>query len=229
MLARIAREAGLNTFGTSGRLQGWTVEAVREQVRAGHPVITLTKYRRLPGHFGSVTEFDHYIVHHRDGRRGLRLQRRRLLHRIRLQPADQPPQLERAWADSSVPRHAVAIGFGDGIKPLPIVPRGLTAESLAAPRELIAAPTEAPARVIRGPAAERLREEMLDQLGARTAVLEGLAAVLDTRIPPTRLDPTDVPVASVVADQDAAAVRTGCRAMSRIPRQTWRASRTSRA
>jgi hypothetical protein len=25
-------------------------------------VITLTKYRRLPGHFGSVTDFDHYIV-----------------------------------------------------------------------------------------------------------------------------------------------------------------------
>ena len=72
---------------------------------------------------------------------------------------------------------------------------------------MMAAPTEAPARVIRGPAAERLREQMLDQLGARTAVLEGLAAVLDTRVPPTRLDATDVPVASVVADQDAAAVR----------------------
>ena len=36
--------------------------AYRDQLRAGHPVITLTKYRRLPGHFGSVTEFDHYIV-----------------------------------------------------------------------------------------------------------------------------------------------------------------------
>ena len=88
---RIAREAGLNTFGMSGRqLQGWSVKAVREQVRAGHPVITLTKYRRLPGHFGSVTEFDHYIVHHRAGRRGFRLQRRRLLDGVRLQPADQP-------------------------------------------------------------------------------------------------------------------------------------------
>ena len=49
MLARIAREAGLSTFGTSAGLQGWSVDAVREQLRAGHPVITLTKYRRLPG------------------------------------------------------------------------------------------------------------------------------------------------------------------------------------
>ena len=62
VLSRIAREAGLSTFGTSSGLQGWTIDAVREQVRAGHPVITLTKYRFLPGHFGSVTDFDHYIV-----------------------------------------------------------------------------------------------------------------------------------------------------------------------
>ena len=49
-LARIASEAGLNTFRSpDGGLQGWSIDAVREQVRAGHPVITLTKYRRLPG------------------------------------------------------------------------------------------------------------------------------------------------------------------------------------
>jgi Peptidase_C39 like family/Carboxypeptidase regulatory-like domain len=210
VLSRIAREAGLNAFGMSGgNLQGWSVEAVREQVRAGHPVITLTKYRRLPGHFGSVTEFDHYIVITGLAGEDFVYNDAAYATEYGYNLLITPQQLERAWADSSMPRHAVAIGMGDGIKPLPIVPRSLTAESLAAPREMMAAPTEAPARAIRGPAAERLREQMLDELGARTAVLDGIAAVLDTRVPPTRLDATEVPTADVSAQavQDDPSVR----------------------
>jgi hypothetical protein len=207
VLGRIAREAGLNIFGVGGggNLQGWTVDAVREQVRAGHPVITLTKYRRLPGHFGSVTEFDHYIVITGLAGEDFVYNDAAYATEYGYNLLISPAQLERAWADSSVPRHAMAVGLGDGIHPLPIVPRGLTAESLAAPRDeqVQVAPEEMPVRMIRGPAAERLREEMLDRLGSRTAVLDtDLAAIVDAigprmpspnvEAPPTRLDPADV-------------------------------------
>jgi hypothetical protein len=199
VLSQIAREAGLNTFGSSAGLQGWTVNQVREQVRAGHPVITLTKYRRLPGHFGSTTDFDHYIVItglagddfvYNDAAYSTEYGYNLLIT---------PAQLERAWADSSVPRHAVAIGFGDSLRPLPIVPHRLTAESLAAsvPDEAqdVQAVVEAPVHVNRGPAAEWLREQMLDRLGARTSAVDnGLTTQTALAAPPTRLDPSEVAV-----------------------------------
>jgi len=113
-----------------------------------------------------------------------------------------PAQLERAWADSSVPRHAVAIGLGDSLRPLPIVPNRLMAESLAATapaegEDVQAVVAPAPVRVNRGPAAERLREQMLDNLGARTAVLDGepTTETAQSAPPPTtRLDPSDAAV-----------------------------------
>ncbi|MGE3270943.1 MAG: C39 family peptidase [Chloroflexota bacterium] len=211
VLARIAQEAGLSTFGSAAGLQGWTVDAVREQVRAGHPVITLTKYRFLPGHFGSVTDFDHYIVItglagedfvYNDAAYSTEYGYNLLIT---------PSQLERAWAASSVPRHAVAIGYGDSLKPLPIVPHRLTAESLAvtAPADDVnaVAPPE-PVRINRGPAAEWLREQMLDRLGARTAVVNGdLTDVSSRPAPQTRIDPADLeaavqerPTGSAVSD-----------------------------
>lgn len=196
VLSQIAREAGLNTFGTSSGLVGWSVEAIRQQIRAGNPVITLTKYRRLPGHFGSTTDFDHYIVItglagedfvYNDAAYSTEYGYNLLIS---------PAQLERAWADSSVPRHAVAIGFGDTLKPLPIVPRRLTAESLAvtAPAEgqEVQAVAATPIRVNRGPAAEWLREQMLDRLGARTSAVDGgLPPDAALAAPQTRLDPSD--------------------------------------
>jgi hypothetical protein len=201
VLAQIAREAGLNTFGTSSGLVGWSVNAIREQIRAGHPVITLTKYRRLPGHFGSTTDFDHYIVLtglagddfvYNDAAYSTEYGYNLLIT---------PAQLERAWADSSVPRHAVAIGFGDSLKPLPIVPHRLTAESLAATApaaeaEDVQVVADAPQiHINRGPAAEWLREKTLDQLGARTSAVDGEPTTLTARsAPPTRLDPSDVAV-----------------------------------
>ena len=195
VLARIAREAGLSTFGTSSGLQGWTIDAVREQVRAGHPVITLTKYRFLPGHFGSVTDFDHYIVItglagedfvYNDAAYSTEYGYNLLIS---------PAQLQRAWAASSVPRHAVAIGFGDSLRPLPIVPRRLTAESLVAgeiAEEDVQAVVEPPVRVNRGPAAERLREQTLDLLGARTVLVNGEPLGPTALVAPrTRIDPAD--------------------------------------
>jgi hypothetical protein len=195
VLSRIAREAGLSTFGTSSGLQGWTIDAVREQVRAGHPVITLTKYRFLPGHFGSVTDFDHYIVItglagedfvYNDAAYSTEYGYNLLIS---------PAQLQRAWAASSVPRHAVAVGFGDSLRPLPIVPSRLTAESLVAgevSEDEVQAVVEAPVRMNRGPAAEWLREQTLDTLGARTVLVGGEPLGPTALVAPrTLIDPSD--------------------------------------
>jgi hypothetical protein len=199
MLARIAQEAGLSTFGTSAGLQGWTIEAVREQLRAGHPVITLTKYRFLPGHFGSVTDFDHYIVLtglagddfvYNDAAYSTEYGYNLLIS---------PAQLQRAWGASSVPRHAVAVGFGDSLRPLPFVPRRLTAESLVSTEveiDDVQALVEPPVRVNRGPAAEWLREQTIDRLGARTMLVDGetLGPVAQQVVPRTRIDPAETAV-----------------------------------
>ena len=196
VLARIAREAGLTTFGTSSGFQNWTIDAIREQVRAGHPVITLTKYRFLPGHFGSVTDFDHYIVItglagedfvYNDGAYSTEYGYNLLIS---------PAQLQRAWAASSNPRHAMAIGFGDSVRPLPIVPRRLTAESLVAGEvdvdAEVQAVVEAPLRMSRGPAAEWLREQTLESLGARTVLVDGEPLGPSALVAPrTLIDPSD--------------------------------------
>ena len=181
VLANIAREAGLNVFPSErGSLQGWTIQDIRRQISAGNPVITLTKYRRLPGHLGSQTDFDHYVVItglagddfvYNDGAFATEYGRNLIIS---------PAQLEQAWADSSNPRHAVAIGRGDGIRPLPSFPRRLL-EVTSGPNEtgptLPATPTAtATPRPVRPPALERLRDRLLENLGARSAVVEPTAA-----------------------------------------------------
>jgi hypothetical protein len=203
-LAQIAQEAGLNVFGPSGRggYQAWTVDAIRDQIRAGHPVITLTKYRRLPGHLGSVTDFDHYIVItglagedfvYNDGAFSTEYGYNLIIT---------PEQLEQAWAASSIPRHAIAVGFGDSLRPLPTVPNRLIAESLRAPadRSEMAASAAveratSAVRPVRGPATEWLREQALESLGARSAVAADSALGIQTEtsgVPGARFDESPV-------------------------------------
>lgn len=200
VLAQIAQEAGLNVFGPAGRggYQAWTIEAIRDQIRAGHPVITLTKYRRLPGHFGSVTDFDHYIVItglagedfvYNDGAFSTEYGYNLIIT---------PEQLEQAWAASSIPRHAIAVGFGDNLRPLPTVPNRLIADSLRAPEssQMIDTATSveqarSAARPVRGPATEWLREQALESLGARSAVAAGDGTGSRTETPRAPAEPSD--------------------------------------
>ncbi|MCC6175548.1 MAG: C39 family peptidase [Chloroflexi bacterium] len=181
-LARIASEAGLNVFGVSRR---WAVEDVREHVRAGQPVITLTKYRRLPGHFGSTTDFDHYIVITGLAGEDFVYNDAAYASEYGYNLLISPAELQRAWGDSSIPGHAMAVGLGDSVRPLPIVPRRLTAENLAAISPEATATVEAPVRAIHGPAIEWLREQMLDRLGARTRPLDGAASPAASSVPAT--------------------------------------------
>jgi hypothetical protein len=88
-------------------------------------VITLVKYRNLPGHTSSLSEFDHYIVItgltpngfiYNDGAFSTTLG-------YGLEISD--VELEYAWDNSSIPHHALALGLSPSQKALsfPEAPR----------------------------------------------------------------------------------------------------------
>ena len=126
-LARLAREVGLevrNLHGQGGYFR-WNVETLRQEILAGRPVVTLVKYRALPGHGGTEVDWDHYIVItglsgddfiYNDAafatERG---------YGLLISPAD----LEQAWDYSSLPRHGMAVGLAGGTLPqLPLALSG---------------------------------------------------------------------------------------------------------
>ena len=112
-LSRALVESGLEVtdlYSGDGYLR-WSTTLLRDEVEAGHPVVTLVKYRALPGHVGARVNFDHYIVIaglagddfiYNDasytGDRG---------YGLLISPGD----LERAWDYSSIPRHGMAVGL----------------------------------------------------------------------------------------------------------------------
>lgn len=141
-LSRIATEAGLtpmDLYSDKGGYRNWSTDAVRWHVQQGHPVITLVKYRNLPGHTSSLSEFDHYIVItgltpngfiYNDGAFATTLG-------YGLEISD--VELEYAWNNSSIPHHAVALGLAPDKKALtfpelPRKPRKVGADISAAGR-----------------------------------------------------------------------------------------------
>jgi hypothetical protein len=158
-LGRAVRESGLdvsNLHKPGGGYLRWSTDLVRQQIEDGRPVVTLVKYRALPSHSGSLSDFDHYIVIaglagndfiYNDaafgGERGFGLL---------ISPGD----LERAWDYSSIPRHGMAVG--------------LTAESLAGRKARI---ESAP-----GDPLLDLGQEVSDEM-----LLEGVEAELGDEVP----------------------------------------------
>jgi hypothetical protein len=63
-LARVSDDFGVPTRGLyeGRRFRPWSIADLREEVRQGHAVMILVKYRLLPGHQGSRAGDDHYIV-----------------------------------------------------------------------------------------------------------------------------------------------------------------------
>lgn len=126
-LSRVVREAGLEVSHLEDERGGyvrWTTELLREVITSGRPVITLVRYRALPGHSGSLADTDHYIVIaglagqdfvYNDaafsGDRG---------YGLLISPGD----LERAWAYSSIPRHGMAVGLPRGREETAAAPTG---------------------------------------------------------------------------------------------------------
>jgi hypothetical protein len=115
----------MDLYSAKGGYRNWSTDAVRWHVQQGHPVITLVKYRNLPGHTSSLSEFDHYIVItgltpngfiYNDGAFATTLG-------YGLEISD--VELEYAWDNSSIPHHAVALGLAPDKKALtfPELPR----------------------------------------------------------------------------------------------------------
>lgn len=136
-LALVAAEAGLTPRGAGHQ---WTFDEIRESVRAGQPVITLVKYRDLPGNGASLAEFDHYIVitgvHgddliYNDAAFATTYGFNLLISR---------DALERAWSFASIPGHALAISLDGELRPLAIAPAIVSAAILSGEPE--AAPDE---------------------------------------------------------------------------------------
>ncbi|MGI9149341.1 MAG: C39 family peptidase, partial [Chloroflexota bacterium] len=114
VLSRIGRDAGLtpmDLYSDGGGYRNWSTDAVRWHVQQGHPVLTLVKYKNLPGHSRSLSEFDHYIVItgltpngfiYNDGAFATTLG-------YGLEISD--VELEYAWDNSTIPHHALALGL----------------------------------------------------------------------------------------------------------------------
>ncbi len=168
VLSRVAREAGLSTFGlySGGSYRRWTIETVREHIRAGQPVITLVKYRSLPGHGSSLAEFDHYIVITGLSGNDLIYNDAAFASEYGFNLLISPEDLERAWSYSSISNHAVAIGLGTGTRALDGVPSALTADSLALDPDPGRDTLEPPLGMLPGAAAQWLRERVLAERGA---------------------------------------------------------------
>jgi hypothetical protein len=114
-IGTVAQRAGLYPIGLGKR---WTLDDVRASLKAGRPVITLTRYADLPGNSYYGSDINHYIVltglagdqiiyndaAYSQGRgRGLMIS---------------PDALQRAWANSTIPGHSVAFAMnsaGDGL------------------------------------------------------------------------------------------------------------------
>jgi hypothetical protein len=110
-LARVAEDFGVPTRGLyeGRRFRAWSVADLHEEVRQGHAVMVLVKYRLLPGHFGAPAGYDHYIVlWDLDGDDFVyndpAFTRARDGHARRISPA----ALDQATRSAIIPRQAVA-------------------------------------------------------------------------------------------------------------------------
>lgn len=63
-LAKVVSERGFTTWGLgTGKNPGkWTLDAVRREIRLGHPVVPQVYYSYLPNHVNNPVDTDHYIV-----------------------------------------------------------------------------------------------------------------------------------------------------------------------
>jgi hypothetical protein len=144
----------MDLYSDHGGYRNWSTDAVRWHIQQGHPVITLVKYRNLPGHTSSLSQFDHYIVItgltpngfiYNDGAFATTLG-------YGLEISD--VELEYAWDNSSIPHHAVALGLAPDKKALtfPELPRPPRSPDAVAPARAMRRLAEAEAAAVDRPA-----------------------------------------------------------------------------
>jgi hypothetical protein len=128
VLSRIGKDAGLtpmDLYSDGGGYRNWSTDAVRWHVQQGHPVITLVKYRNLPGHSKSLSEFDHYIVISGLTPNGFIYNDAAFATTLGYGLEISDVELEYAWDNSTIPHHALALGLAPDKKALsfPELPR----------------------------------------------------------------------------------------------------------
>lgn len=124
-LSRVVQEAGLEVsdlYAEGGGYRRWSTDRLREEIEAGRPVVTLVKYRALPGHAAARVNWDHYIVI--TGLAG-----DDFIYNDAAYASSQgyglligPRDLEQAWDYSSIPRHGMAVGLPAGAETRPAPP-----------------------------------------------------------------------------------------------------------
>jgi hypothetical protein len=154
VLSRIGREAGLtpmDLYSDRGGYRNWSTDAVRWHLQQAHPVITLVKYRNLPGHRRSISDFDHYIVVSGLTPNGFIYNDAAFATTLGYGLEISDLELEFAWENSSIPHHALALGLSPdkralSFPELPRKPRLVAADGTTAARGIrrLAAADEAP-------------------------------------------------------------------------------------
>ena len=121
-IARVAEDFGVPTFGLydgEDRFHAWSMDEIRAQLRAGHPVMPLVRLYLLPGYEGMAPRWGHYVLV-----TGIASDGFNYSDPLKTDPADgtsrtiSAAQLERAMAASHIPGQAVAFGMPrDGLPP----------------------------------------------------------------------------------------------------------------
>jgi hypothetical protein len=129
----------MDLYSDQGGYRKWSTDAVRWHVQQGHPVITLVKYRNLPGHTSSVSTFDHYIVISGLTPNGFIYNDAAFASTLGYGLEISDVELEYAWDNSSIPHHALALGLSPDQKSLsfpepPRKPRNVSPEVISTAR-----------------------------------------------------------------------------------------------
>ena len=179
VLSRIGREAGLtpmDLYSDQGGYRNWSTDAVRWHVQQGRPVITLVKYRNLPGHTSSVSEFDHYIVISGLTPNGFVYNDAAFSSTLGYGLEISDLELEYAWTNSSIPHHALALGLDPDKKALsfPELPRK--------PSQVVAEESATARAMRRLAAADESDSERAPLLSVTPLVSGAPAVVVDTTV-----------------------------------------------
>lgn len=149
-LGKIARQAGLKTVGltgANGAYRQWTMGDLIQSVRHGYPVITLVHYAALPGHAGSLSKSDHYVVVIGVTSQGFVINDPAYSGQDGYRLLLRPEQLLTAWRDAAIQNQALAFVPPSGQLALgsssAVPAAGLGSPSGAAPDSITATPRTA--------------------------------------------------------------------------------------
>ncbi|MBV9357048.1 MAG: C39 family peptidase, partial [Chloroflexi bacterium] len=193
VLSSIGRQAGLtplDLYSDGGGYRYWSTDAVRWHVEQGHPVITLVKYRNLPGHSASPAESDHYIVITGVTPDGFIYNDAAFATTLGYGLEITEPELELAWANSTIPHHAVAMSLAPDAGEL-------TFPESARPAHASPSASEAPpAEPAQNSATRRAQEQAADDEADRPQLV--LTPFVAPTATPAPSPPTPTPLATAV-------------------------------